>query len=99
MFIDSKEMKILGKGVASTKYNILDLDLNLKTDLGSSAYKIPVVGYIIFGEDSVSTSLKIEGALDDPQISTTIAKDIIIAPLNILKRIFLVPYHLFKNKE
>jgi hypothetical protein len=99
LLINSKEMKFLGKGVASLKYNILDLDLNLKTDLGSSAYKIPVVGYIIFGEDSVSTSLKIEGALDDPQISTTIAKDIIIAPLNILKRIFLVPYHLFKNKE
>jgi hypothetical protein len=99
MLIDSKEIKILGKGLASLKYNILDLDLNLKTDLGSSASKIPIVGYIIFGEDSISTSLKIDGALDNPIVNTTIAKDIILAPFNILKRTFLIPYHLFKSKE
>jgi hypothetical protein len=99
MLIDSKEAKILGKGKVSKKHNTIDLDLNLKTDLGSSASKIPAVGYIIFGKDSISTSLKIDGALDNPQVNTTIAKDIIIAPFNILKRTLLIPYHIFKTKE
>ena len=73
----------------------LDLDLNLKTDLGSKASKIPIVGYILFGKDSISTSLKVTGSIYDPDVSTTVAKDMIIAPLNIIKRALLLPVELF----
>jgi hypothetical protein len=100
--LDSKEIDIIGKGTASYKHNNIDVDLNLKTDLGSSVSKIPVVGYILLGKDNISTSMKISGKLNDPEVKSLIAKDIAVAPLNIIKRTLLLPFHLFeddKNKK
>jgi len=94
--LESKEMDIYGNGKASYKENTIDLNLNLKTDLASAISKIPVVGYIIFNEDSISTSLKVSGKLSDPEVETMLAKDIIIAPLNIIKRTLLFPFKLFE---
>jgi hypothetical protein len=94
IYLDSKEMDILGRGTASYLYNTIDLKLNLKTDLASTISQIPVVGYILFDKDSISTSLKVSGKLDDPQVSSLLAQEIIVAPLNILKRTILAPIHL-----
>jgi hypothetical protein len=98
-YMDSKELDILGKGTASFKTNQLNLELNLKTDIGSSISKIPIVGYILLGDDTVSTSMKITGKLDDPKIESMIAKDIAVAPLNILKRTLKSPFQMFKKKR
>jgi len=97
LLVESKELDIVGKGDASIKNNTIDMDLNLKTKLGSSVSKIPVVGYILLGDDTVSTSLKLNGKLDDPQVTTRVAKDIVVAPWNILKRTFTYPMKLFEN--
>ncbi len=99
--VNSKELNIVGSGNTSIKNNTIDLKLNLQTDLGSSVSKVPVVGYILLGEETISTSLKIKGKLNDPKISTRMAKDIAVAPLNIIKRTFLLPFHLIigKNKK
>ncbi len=98
IYIDSKELDILGRGTANLNTNKIDLQLNLKTDLGSSISKIPVVGYILLGDDTVSTTLKITGPLDDPKVESLLAEDIIVAPLNIIKRTFLLPYHLITGE-
>ena len=97
--LSSEEINIVGHGNASFKRNSIDLQLNLKSDLGSTVAKIPLVGYILLGEDTVSTSLSITGDLDNPDINTLIAKHIIIAPLNIIKRTFSLPFNLFKNDK
>ncbi len=97
--LDSKEMDIVGRGTASYVKNEIDIDLNLVSDLGSSVAKIPVVGYILLGEDSISTSMKISGKLNDPNVSSLIVKDIAVAPLNIIKRTLLLPFHLFESDE
>jgi AsmA-like C-terminal region len=97
--LDSKEMDIVGRGTASFAKNEIDIDLNLVTDLGSSISKIPVVGYILLGEDSISTSMSISGKLNDPSVRSLIAKDIVVAPLNIIKRTLLLPFHLFESDE
>ena len=75
------------------------MDMNLKTDLGSSISKIPLVGYILLGDDTVSTSLTLTGKLDDPTIDTQVAKDIAVAPWNILKRTLTYPMKLFESDE
>ncbi len=98
IYIDSKELDILGRGVANFNTNTIDLQLNLKTDLGSSVSKIPVVGYILLGDDTVSTTLKITGPLNNPKVESLLAEDIIVAPLNIIKRTFLLPYHLITGE-
>jgi hypothetical protein len=97
IYIGSKEIKILGKGTASVKYDTIDLALNLKTDLGSSLSKVPVVGYIIFDGKNISTTLKITGKLTDPKVKTMIARDIAVAPLNIILRTLTLPYKIAKD--
>jgi hypothetical protein len=97
IYIGSKEMKIFGKGEASVKYNNIDLALTLKTDLASKVSKIPVVGYILFDGKSISTTLKITGKLTDPKVKTMIARDIAIAPLNIIMRTLTLPYKIVKD--
>ena len=98
IYLDSKEMDIAGRGNLSFKRNEIDLILNLKSDLGSRVNKIPVVGYILLGDDTISTSLSITGKLDNPNIKSLIAKDIIVAPVNIIKRALYAPFNLFKKK-
>ncbi|MCF6330599.1 MAG: AsmA-like C-terminal domain-containing protein, partial [Sulfurimonas sp.] len=71
----------------------------LKTDLGSAASKIPIVGYILFGDDTISTTLKVIGKLDNPKVKSMIAKDIIVAPINIIKRTLSLPFNLLKHEE
>lgn len=99
IYLESDEMKIFGKGNADYKNDTIDLQLNLKTNVASQASQIPLVGYLIFDGESVSTTLSITGSLEDPQVSSHLAKDIFVAPLNIIKRTLLLPYHLFKGEE
>ncbi len=97
--LNSKEMNIVGKGNASFENDTIDLNLNLKTDLGSDVAKIPVVGYILLDGDTISTSMNISGKLSDPDIKSLIAQDIVVAPLNILWRTLTLPFHLFNSKD
>ena len=97
LYMGSKEIKILGKGRASVKYNNVDLALNLKTNLGKNLSKVPVVGYIIFDGKSISTTLKVAGKLTDPHIKIMLAHDIVVAPLNIILRTLNLPYKIIKD--
>lgn len=91
--LNSPEIKIMGNGRADLNTDLLDGSLTLKTDLGSKLGKIPMVGYILLGDDgSISTTLTLSGKLDDPKISTAIAKEIVTAPFNILKRTLVYPF-------
>jgi len=96
--LDSKEIKIVGRGIADFDKNSIDMKLNLKTDLGSTLSKIPVVGYLFLDNDTISSSLKIVGKLDNPKVKTRLANDIVVAPLNIIKRTLLLPAHLIKDE-
>ncbi len=99
IYLDSKEIDILGRGDASFKNNTINVELNLKTDIGSSLSKVPLVGYLLMDEDSVSTTLSIEGNLTNPTIKSLLAKEIAVAPLNILYRALTLPYHLIKGDD
>lgn len=95
IYLGSKELNILGKGLLNTKEDSIDITLNLKTDLGSNLSKIPLVGYIIFDKDSISTTLKVSDKLSNPKVQSLFARDIAVAPLNIIKRTLTLPLKLF----
>ena len=97
IYIGSKELKIFGQGIASVKYNNIDITLNLKTEIAKNLSKIPVVGYLIFDGKSLSTTLRITGELTNPQVQTMLARDVAVAPINIIQRTLTLPYHLFKD--
>lgn len=97
IYLESKELSIIGNGAVDTQADTIDINLNLKTDLGSDASKIPLVGHILFDGESVSTTLQITGKLSDPKVQSLIAKEIIVAPLNIIKRTLSLPYDLLQD--
>lgn len=99
IYLKSKEIEIAGFGEASIEKNTINLDLNLKTALGSSISKIPLVGHLLLGKENLSTTLRVTGALDNPDVNTQIAKDIAVAPFNIIKRTLMFPFELFKSDE
>ena len=96
MYMDSKELKISASGKADTINDTVDMSMNLKTDIASDISKIPLVGYIIFDGKAISTSVTITGKLSDPKIESGLAKDVIIAPLNIIKRTLKLPFTIFE---
>ncbi|NQY93649.1 MAG: AsmA-like C-terminal domain-containing protein, partial [Campylobacteraceae bacterium] len=53
---------------------------------------IPVLGYILLGEDKkVTTKVEISGKLDDPEYETHLLKDGANLPLDLIKRIITLP--------
>ncbi len=95
---DSPEMKIIGNGITDYPNNTVDMNMTFKTDLGSSISKIPLVGYLILGEDgSIATSFKVTGELDDPEVETQTVQDIVVAPFNIIKRAVTLPFWIFDS--
>ncbi len=98
IYLNSKEIDILGKGSLDIAQSSIDLMLNLKTDLGSNLSKVPLVGYVLLGKDTISTTLSIKGKLENPKVKSLIATDIVVAPLNIIKRTLLLPYNILKKK-
>jgi len=99
LYLDSEEVDIFGRGVASIKQNSIHVKLNLKTDLGSALSKIPIIGYLLFDESSVSTSLEVTGELTDPEVNSLLPLEIIVAPLNLIKRTLMLPQHLLQSDE
>ncbi len=90
--ISSKELTITAKGKSDLKKESIDLLMEVKTDIGSSAKNIPLFGYIIFGDDTVSTTVHVHGDLKDPKVESSVAKSIIVAPYNIIKRTITLPF-------
>lgn len=93
--ISSKELTITAKGESDLKKESIDLLMEVKTDIGSSAKNIPLLGYIIFGDDTVSTTVRVHGDLKDPKVENSVAKSIIVAPYNIIKRTITLPFKVF----
>jgi hypothetical protein len=98
--LDSKELKMSGNGNLNFEKNSIDMSLHVKTDLGSKLSKVPLVGYLLFGDDgSVSTTVTISGKLNDPTVSNAVAKEIIVSPFNLLKRTIMLPMHLIEQAQ
>jgi hypothetical protein len=93
--ISSKELTITAKGESDLNKETIDLLMEVKTDIGSSAKNIPLLGYIIFGDDTVSTTVRVHGNLKDPKVENSVAKSIIVAPYNIIKRTINLPFKVF----
>ena len=93
--IKSKELTITAKGQTNIKKEDIKLVMQVKTDIGSTAKNIPIIGYIVFGDDSISTTVRVHGPLQDPIIESSVSKSVIVAPYNILKRAIKLPFQAF----
>ncbi len=91
--MNSPEVRIGGDFTANTQNDTIKGTMSLKTNIASSVGHIPIVGYLLLGKDgSLSTTVDISGKLSDPTIDTGVAKELAVAPYNILKRTVTYPF-------
>jgi len=80
---------IVGKGEIDLIKKTINMNLAIQVarEFGEVVGSLPLVGYILMGEDkSLTVGLTITGSLDKPVVKTTTAQDIASFPLQILKR-------------
>jgi hypothetical protein len=90
---------IFGYGEINLEDNSIDLTITLSTIKGLSnlVSKIPLVGYVLLGEDqSIGTVIKVEGDLLDPLVSSSFGSDAILYPFSLIKRAVEWPLRLFE---
>ncbi len=99
------------KGAAATIVGRGEIDLEKKTihmslaihvarQLGELIGNLPLVGYIVMGEDKgITVGLKITGNLDKPVVKTSAAKEILTLPLQMLQRTLEFPAKLMRKQE
>ena len=89
--INGSSVDITGNGVVDLKTQGLNVRLELSTikSLSSILNKIPIIGFLLLGEDGkITTDLTITGTLEAPQTEISLLEDTAKAPINILKRVF-----------
>ncbi len=90
---------MVGVGYINLQSKKIDMNMQIKTlkDISKVIKNIPLVGYILLGEDkSISTEVAIKGTTDNPTVKTQLLKDTINSPLNIIKRVLTSPLKLFQ---
>ncbi len=84
-------MDINGNGLINLAKSDINVSLNIQTikNLSSILSKIPIVGYLILGDSGkISTNAILTGKLSDPDVNISLARDVVNAPFNILRRVF-----------
>lgn len=91
----SPEINAKGNGVIDFSTKLIDMDILLKTDAGRNIGKIPVVGFVLAGEEKdESLKVKIAGPINDSTVDYSVVKNIIVYPAEILYRTLKLPFHL-----
>jgi len=90
---------IAGFGYINLEDRNISMDLQIKTlkEISKLIKNIPLIGYIVLGDDkSISTNVRVSGSADNPKIETQILQDTLMSPLNIIKRTIQSPLKLFE---
>ncbi|MDQ1339696.1 MAG: hypothetical protein QG567_849, partial [Campylobacterota bacterium] len=93
---------IIGYGQVNLKTKEVDLTLSLNTIKGLSNLigKIPLVGYVLLGDEkTIGTLISVKGPLDNPEVKTTFAQNAALYPFSVIKRTVLWPFKLFEDED
>jgi hypothetical protein len=102
IYIKGHSATIVGKGELNLKTKKLNINLAVQMvrKLGKIVGSVPVLGYILMGDDnSITFGLKITGTLDAPKVETSAAKEILMLPFDLIKRTIQSPAHLMKQEK
>jgi hypothetical protein len=65
--------------------------------LSSLVSKVPIIGYLLIGDgEKIENIMHITGALENPSVQTTLAKDFVFYPVGIFRRALTLPVKLFE---
>lgn len=91
--INSSEMDMLGVGTIDLFRQQLDLNVNLISRAGRNVSRIPVLGYILAGEETSPTlSFHVTGDLLDPNVEHTGFREIMTQPFEMIYRTMATPF-------
>lgn len=106
-FLNMNKIFTKGNGIDFDGYATIDfesskVDSKLKLIFLKNYSKIvgaiPVINYVLLGDENrVDTQVEIYGTLDKPKYKTELAKEGVIAPLNLIKRIITSPIKLIES--
>ena len=95
LWIDSDELDLKGTGIIDLNNETTDMTFNLISGAKKSIQRIPLLGFILSGDEKNPTlSLHAGGDMHDPEISNTAAKEIVTYPWQLIKRTILLPVHI-----
>ena len=101
IYIKGETSTIVGKGELNLVDKTMDIHLTIQVakEIGKVIGSIPVVGYILMGEDkSINVGLKVTGKIDNPKVKTSAVKDILTTPFEVIKRTLESPGHILPKK-
>ncbi len=93
--LESSELHLTGSGRINFPENLIDMDFNLITQAKENMTKIPLIGYILVGEEKhPSVTIKVSGDLLDPKVENSVFQEVATIPFSILYRTLKLPVHL-----
>ena len=96
--LESPQFNLAGNGWVDFTEEMIDIDCNVITQVGTNISKIPLAGYILAGdEERPSVTLKISGDLSNPEVTNSMFRDVVTKPFSILSRTLTSPVHLIKS--
>jgi hypothetical protein len=91
--VNASELAIRGVGNASISADTINLKLNLITEGRKDLSKIPLVGYVLVGDEKVpSITLEVKGKLSDPAIQNSAFEEVATLPFDIGLRVLSLPF-------
>jgi len=99
VYLTSPSLTIVGSGSINLLTRAVSLDLQLQTlkKVSGLLKKIPVVGYVLLGDDgTIATKVEIRGTLDDPKFSSKLPGETVTYPLRLIGRTLKLPFKLFE---
>ncbi|MDQ7084986.1 MAG: AsmA-like C-terminal domain-containing protein [Sulfurovum sp.] len=99
IYIEGQSATIVGKGFLDLEAKTITMELQIKVarELGKALGSIPLIGYILTGEEqSITVGLTLKGSLTKPKVTISAGKDLLHYPLNVLKRTIEIPKQLFQ---
>ena len=98
--LESNAIDMMGTGVLNFQDNTIKMNIDLVSKMKQNVSKIPLLGYLLVGDNKQPTiTLEVHGALDDPEVNTSVYKEIIKTPFDILLRTISLPSHWLKQLE
>lgn len=89
-----------GFGELNFNNNTTDMTFNLVTGAKKSISRIPLLGFILEGdEEKTAIALKVQGDMENPEVSDTAFEEVASYPFKVLARTLLLPVHLVQESQ
>ncbi|MGI9535844.1 MAG: AsmA-like C-terminal domain-containing protein, partial [Desulfocapsaceae bacterium] len=94
----SPSLRGAGIGWLDFSERLIDLDVNLISQKKINIGKVPLAGYVLEGKKGESSiTIKVEGNLDDPEVTHSLFREIVAKPVKVLFRALTLPIHLLQE--